>query len=186
MQIQHSSGPIAEVSNFYQQQGLVRCTLVMLHDAQDALPLCASKQCDVTGKFQESISAAKALCVALRLEHSLPAAGARGSGWNVNCPHCDPMRSQRFLPSCKVGACLPAASVYACPFQHWRLLRPPLSTCRSVAALPQSAAWRCQFPVHRSATPNTVWCCCSSRLRSHGGCWHLLKRLPWMSLHSRS
>jgi hypothetical protein len=41
-----------------------------VHDAQDALPLCASKQCDVTGKFQESISAAKALCVALRLEHS--------------------------------------------------------------------------------------------------------------------
>ena len=40
------------------------------HDAQDALPLCASTQCDVTGKFQQSINAAKALCVALRLEHA--------------------------------------------------------------------------------------------------------------------
>lgn len=37
---------------------------------QGALPLCATQQCDVTGKFQESIGAAKALCVALRLEHA--------------------------------------------------------------------------------------------------------------------
>ena len=38
--------------------------------AQGALPLCTTQQCDVTGKFQQSISAAKALCVALRLEHA--------------------------------------------------------------------------------------------------------------------
>jgi hypothetical protein len=41
-----------------------------VHIAQGALPLCTTQQCDVTGKFQESIGAAKALCVALRLEHA--------------------------------------------------------------------------------------------------------------------
>jgi hypothetical protein len=43
---------------------------IIVHTWQGALPLCDSQQCDITSKFQESIDAAKALCVALRLEHA--------------------------------------------------------------------------------------------------------------------
>lgn len=37
---------------------------------QAALPLCGEAQCDVGSRFQESIGAAKSLCMALRVEHA--------------------------------------------------------------------------------------------------------------------